>query len=286
MPSTEMTSKLLATAIEAAREAGGILQDWVSRFSVSEKGPQDLVTDADVASQEAILRKLKSAFPDHQFLGEEGLDQTSVDSPYRWIIDPLDGTSNYVHQFPYYAVSIGLEYEGQPFLGVIYDPTRDEMFTGVVGGEAFCNNHKLSLTVSTPLSEALVVASLPRCADENDPAVKRFLKLLPLAQHVQRTGSAALNLAYIAANRIDGFWSTSLKPWDQAAGVAILLAAGGQVTKLDGSSFIMDEPDLLASSNQILQEELTRQLPRACVEQNEQESRLFRMDSWQAARLP
>ncbi|MAT16038.1 MAG: inositol monophosphatase [Planctomyces sp.] len=251
---------LMKAAIDAAREAGGILQDWTTRFSVSEKGPQDLVTDADFASQKAILSSLQGKFPDHQFLGEEGLSQTDGDSPFRWIIDPLDGTSNYVHRFPFYAVSIGLTYEGQPYLGVIYDPTRDEMFTGIVGTGAYCNDVEMKLTTSTPLSEALVVASLPRCADYSDPAVKRFLNVLPLAQHLQRTGSAALNLAYVAAGRLDGFWSTSLKPWDQAGGAAILLAAGGVVTRLNGDPFHVDHPDLLACSDEQLRNDLTAQL--------------------------
>lgn len=255
-----ITPELMKAAIAAAREAGDILQDWVSRFSVSEKGPQDLVTDADLASQKAIFALLRERFPDHQYLGEEGLSETEGNSPFRWIIDPLDGTSNYVHRFPFYAVSIGLEYDGQPYLGVIYDPTRDEMFTGIVGQGAYCNDDELVLKGSTPLSEALVVASLPRCADRTDPAVARFLNVLPLAQHLQRTGSAALNLAYVAANRVDGFWSTSLKPWDQAAGVAILRAAGGVVTKLNGEPFDVDQPDLLACSDETLLSEMSGQL--------------------------
>ncbi|QDU79708.1 Inositol-1-monophosphatase [Polystyrenella longa] len=260
MNTHNVTPDLMKVAIASAREAGGILQDWVSHFSVSEKGPQDLVTDADLASQKAIQKYLQSRFPDHHYLGEEGLSQTEGKSPFRWIIDPLDGTSNYVHQFPFYAVSIGLEYEGKPYLGVIYDPNRDEMFTGIVGEGAYCNDVEMKLSQATPLSESLVVASLPRCADRTDPAVARFLNILPLAQHVQRTGSAALNLAYVAANRLDGFWSTSLKPWDQSAGVAILLAAGGVVTKMDSSPFDVDCPDLLACSNPTLQSELSEQL--------------------------
>ncbi|MCA9041816.1 MAG: inositol monophosphatase, partial [Planctomycetaceae bacterium] len=186
--------------------------------------------------------------------------QTDSRSPFRWIIDPLDGTSNYVHRFPFYAVSIGLTYEEEPYLGVIYDPTRDEMYSGVVGSGAHCNEVELTVNPSTTLSEALVVASLPRCADRDDPAVARFLNVLPLAQHLQRTGSAALNLAYVAAGRLDGFWSTSLKPWDQAAGVAILQAAGGVVTKLNGDTFDVDCPDLLACSGTILQQELSQEL--------------------------
>jgi len=258
---TDMHNELMETAQRAARQAGGILEEWVGKFSVSEKGPADLVTDADVASQNAIQAIIRERYPDHQILGEEGLDEGNTESAFRWIIDPLDGTSNYVHQYPFYAVSIGLEYEGEMLLGVIYDPKRDEMFSGIVGEGAFCNDTPLQTGADKPLNEALVVASLPRATDHTNPAVARFLKVLPLAQHLQRTGSAALNLAYVAANRSDAFWSTSLKPWDQAAGVAIVRAAGGCVTQIDGADFKVDSPDLLSSTNEQLHQELNAVLP-------------------------
>lgn len=261
MDITAMHAELMETALTAARKAGEILEDWVGKFSVSEKGPADLVTDADVASQTAIHSIIREKYDDHQILGEEGLEEGASESPFRWIIDPLDGTSNYVHQYPFYAVSIGLEFQGEMLLGVIFDPKRNEMFSGIVGEGAFLNDMPISLEASKALSESLVVASLPRATDHTNPAVARFLKVLPLAQHLQRTGSAALNLAYVASGRADAFWSTSLKPWDQAAGVAIVRAAGGVVTKIDGADFDVDAPDLLSSTNQPLQQELVEVLP-------------------------
>jgi len=256
---------LVNIGVSAARKAGNIILrslDKVDSLEVQQKGFNDFVTQVDKACEEEIIYVIKKAYPDHAILGEEsGLTKSRNLTPITWIIDPLDGTSNYVHQYPFYAVSIGLEYEGEMLLGVIYDPKRDEMFSGIVGKGAFCNDTPLQTGADKPLNEALVVASLPRATDHTNPAVARFLKVLPLAQHLQRTGSAALNLAYVAANRSDAFWSTSLKPWDQAAGVAIVRAAGGCVTQIDGADFNVDSPDLLSSTNEQLHQELNSVLP-------------------------
>jgi myo-inositol-1(or 4)-monophosphatase len=251
--------EFLRTAEEAARMAGAVLEDWASRFSVSEKSRSNLVTEADFASQELIHTHIKSRFPDHGFLGEEGLDQPNPDSSYRWIIDPLDGTSNYVHRFPYYGVSIALERAGELLIGVIFDPNRDEMFTAVQGRGARLNGKPISPTDVSALKNAMVVASLPvGTRGSGDPAVARFLKVLPIAQSLQRTGSAALNLAYVACGRMELYWSTSLKPWDMAAGALIVREAGGRVTRLDDSAFCVDEPEILASNGTGLHQEFCR----------------------------
>ncbi len=245
----------LSIAEEAARLAGEVLEDWASRFTVSEKSRANLVTEADFASQELIHKHIKSHFPEHGFLGEEGLDQPNPNSPYRWIIDPLDGTSNYVHRFPYYGVSIALEEAGELLAGVVFDPNRNEMFTALRGQGAKLNSTPISPTDVDALSRAMVVASLPVGTNGNDPAVARFLKILPLAQSLQRTGSAALNLAYVACGRIELYWSGSLKPWDMAAGALIVREAGGKVTRLDDSPFVVDEPEILASNGTDLHRE-------------------------------
>jgi len=250
------------TASEAARAAGDVLQQWAHKFTVREKGPANLVTEADFAAQETIVRLIRSRFPDHGFLGEEGLDESPRNQAFRWIIDPLDGTSNYVHRFPYYAVSIGLEYEGQIVLGVIFDPNRDELFAAERKKGASLNGRAIRPSAVTALAQAFVVASLPSAIDARDLSVLRLLRVLPHAQSLQRTGSAALNLAYVACGRIDGFWSSSLKPWDVAAGSLIVTEAGGAISRMDGGPFDPMLPDLLATNGSALARELQQLLTR------------------------
>jgi myo-inositol-1(or 4)-monophosphatase len=243
-------------AVQAARAGGKVLQDWATRFTVREKGPANLVTEADFASQETIVGVIRSRFPDHGLLGEEGLDQAPRGEAYRWIIDPLDGTANYVHGFPYFAVSIGLARDDEMLVGVIYDPTRDEMFVALRGKGAFLNERPIQPSAVERLDKAFVVASLPSAVEADDPAVARMLRVLPCAQTVQRTGSAALNLVYVACGRIDAFWSTSLKPWDVAAGSLIVVEGGGAITTTGGAPFDQNVPDLLASNGSAIHSQL------------------------------
>lgn len=249
--------ELLETACEAARIGGAILQEWRHKFTAREKNPADLVTEADVASEKAIYEFVSDRFPDHRFLGEEGLDKGDPESPLRWIIDPLDGTSNYVHGFPYYAVSIGVEEQGELVAGAVYDPTRDEMFTAASGQGAHLNGEPITVSPQEDLAHALCMASLPVKSDRSHPAVQQFLRILEAAQHVQRTGSAALNLCGVACGRVEAFWSTSLKPWDMAAGAIIVQEAGGQVTTTGGDTFDVNEPDVLATNGSHLHNELS-----------------------------
>lgn len=253
---TDAETEYLKTAEEAARLGGALLLEWAGKFTVREKSRANLVTEADFASQKTIHEHIAGRFPDHGYLGEEGLATPASGSLFRWIIDPLDGTSNYVHGFPYYAVSIGLEHEGELILGVIFDPTRDEMFTAVRGAGAHLNGKPIMPTDTAQLVNAMAVASLPIAAKPDHPAVKCFLKVLPAAQTVQRTGSAALNLVYVASGRIDAFWSASLKPWDMAAGAVIVREAGGQVTNLEGNRFDVDQPSILATNGTALTSQL------------------------------
>ncbi len=247
---------LLETAEAAARIGGEVLREWADKFTAREKSPANLVTEADFASEKAIFEFIHARFPDHRFLGEEGLSRDEGNSPFRWIIDPLDGTSNYVHRFPYYAVSIGVEQEGVLVAGAVYDPSRDEMFSAAAGKGATVNGQPMRVSSQQDLSAALCMASLPVKTTRDDPAVQRFLRVLEAAQHVQRTGSAALNLASVAAGRVEAFWSTNLKPWDMAAGVLLVREAGGRVTRTGGGTFLVDEADLLASNGTPLHDEL------------------------------
>ncbi|MCA9079605.1 MAG: inositol monophosphatase [Planctomycetaceae bacterium] len=254
-------TEFLAAAQAAARLGGAILQEWSRKFTAREKSPANLVTEADLASEEAIAGYLLERFPDHQMLGEESLNRTG-NSPFRWIIDPLDGTSNYVHRFPYYAVSIGLEEAGELIAGAIYDPNRDEMFAAAKGQGATLNGESIRVSDESLLANAMCMASLPVKADRTHVAVRKFLNALEAAQSVQRSGSAALNLCSVACGRIEAFWSNSLKPWDMAAGVLIVREAGGAVTNTSGTLFDVNIPDLLATNGAGLHGELVDVLTR------------------------
>jgi len=249
-------AEFLRAAHEAARAGGRVLLDWAARFTVSEKGPADLVTEADLAAQSAIYALLLSRFPLHGFLGEEGLSRPAGGGGYRWVVDPLDGTTNYVHGFPYYAVSIALEKDQRLLLGVTYDPTRDEMFSAVRGQGATLNGRPIRCSRFAPLAKAMVIASFPPRVMPDSPAIQRFLTVLPFAQTIHRSGSSTLNMAYVAAGRLDGYWSTSLNPWDMAAGVVLIEEAGGKVTRLDGSPVQIDIPDLLCTNGTSIHDEL------------------------------
>ncbi len=242
------STQLIDAAETAARLGAKCLQEWVDEFRVSEKGRADLVTDADFASQKAIVNHICEHFPDHHMLGEEGLTREEGTSDYRWVIDPLDGTSNYVHGFPYYCVSIGLEFQGELVLGVVYDPNRDEMFSAFRDQGAKLNGKVINTSSIKSLDHAMLVASLPVGTNGRDIAVDRFLKVLPEAQALQRTGSAAINLCYVAMGRIEGYWSSNLKPWDMAAGVLICRESGGTVTSIEDESFTIEAPSLLATN--------------------------------------
>lgn len=258
--SATSADELLAIATEAAREAGVILKDWAGRFTVSEKSPANLVTEADLASQDKIHSLIHGRFRDHNFLGEEGLAETNSDSPWRWVIDPLDGTSNYVHGFPYYAVNIALQFGRELMVAVTLDPNREELFTAIRGRGAVVNGRPLRPTRVSILRDAMVVASLPVACRPEHYAVKQFLNVMPHVQTVQRTGSAALNLAYVAAGRMDAFWSSSLKPWDMAAGILLVQEAGGRATKMNGQPVDIEIPDLLSSNGSLIHDALQQLL--------------------------
>jgi myo-inositol-1(or 4)-monophosphatase len=255
-------SPYLKVCEQAARRGGAVLLDWVDRFAVREKGPADLVTEADLASQQAVKKILLETYPEHGFLGEEGGEATA-EAPFRWIVDPLDGTTNYVHQVPQYAVSVALEHEGRLIAGTVFDPVSGECFTAEAGLGAFLNGKRLKVSPIERLDRALVAASFPAKVRRGAAEIAQFVEVLLEAQAVRRTGSAALNLSYVAAGRFDAYWATETKTWDVAAGFLLIQEAGGLVTDLTGGPYVLDRPRFLAASTAPLHAHLVEMLDRA-----------------------
>lgn len=261
---------MLSVAVEAAKEAGKFLKFNIGKVKeIQRKVGQEtnLVTEIDRQSEQLIIGIIKRHFPQHDFLAEEGglrQGDSSVGgekkSEYRWIIDPLDGTVNYTHRFPCFAVSIGLEKNGEIILGVVYDPNFDELFTAEKGRGAFVNGKRLSVSKADVLIRSLLVTGFPyNIKDNPDHAIEHFINFLKEAQAVRRMGSAAIDLAYVAAGRIDGFWEVSLNPWDVAAGVLLVAEAGGKVTDFLGNPYSIYGKPILAS-NGVIHEEMIRVL--------------------------
>lgn len=252
-----VNKEFLMVCEDAARAAGGVLLDWSTRFSVREKGPADLVTEADVAAQEEIQRRILDKFPDHGFLGEESGGNINPGAAYRWIVDPLDGTTNYVHQVAYYCVSIALEYEGELIVGVIYDPVSKDCYTAIKGEGAFLNGTKrLETRDTTDLGEALVSTSISPRAQPDSAEMKDLAQIVSRCRTVRRMGSAALNLCQIAAGRFDAYWAENNKIWDVAAGFVILREAGGYIASLDGGELDMQDLKFIAACTPELHQEM------------------------------
>jgi myo-inositol-1(or 4)-monophosphatase len=236
---------------KAARAGGEAVQSWVGKFDVRKKGPADLVTQADFASQEAIRQEVLGAFPDHSLLGEEDDPRSSAAnlSPYRWVADPLDGTTNFVHGIPHYCVSLALEYQGEPLVGAIFNPIDGECFTAATGRGAWLNGKLIRTSQTTSISEALAVTGFPPQVKPDSPDFLIFLKAIFCCQGVRRTGSAALNLSYLATGRYDVLWSFGTKIWDVAAGVLLIREAGGAVCSAQGTDYRLSDGPLFAAAN-------------------------------------
>lgn len=258
-----MSEQLLLEARDiaerAAREAGLLLNEMLSDFSVLEKGPKDLVTNADLAAQAVIEKAIVGHFPSHVFVGEESdgnwRDACGGDE-WTWLVDPLDGTTNYVHRFPGFAVSIGLIKGEELMLGVVYDPMADEMYCGVRGMGATLNGKCIKTSPCQKLNQALIAASFPPNITKESPEVGQFLEVLIHAQSLRRLGSAALNLCYVANGRLDGYWANHLKPWDVAAGMLIVAEAGGVLRGIRQPNRSVWQGELIAASTSQLAEEL------------------------------
>lgn len=250
---------------DAARQAGDVLRAYAGRIRWREKGRHDLVTEADIAAQERIFAVLRAAHPDHDLLGEEDLSAAksagaASSSPFRWVVDPLDGTTNYVHGLPYYSVSIALEHQGEIVCGVVYDPTADECFAAARGAGATLNGEKLQTSDCESLEAAMIAASFAANVPRGSAEVTRFIEVLHSCQALRRMGSAALNLCYVGCGRFDGYWATSVQRWDIAAGMLIALEAGGVITSLEGTPLDLAEPKIVATATPKLQAQLLKTL--------------------------
>ncbi|HZZ26634.1 MAG TPA: inositol monophosphatase family protein [Pirellulales bacterium] len=254
----------LPTCEHAARAGGQVLLDWIGRFAAREKAPADLVTEADVASQEEIRRILLTAYPKHAFLGEEGSPMGPADAEYRWLVDPLDGTTNYVHQIPHYCVSVALERQGELICGVVYDPVSQECFTAQAGRGAHRNGCKLAVSEVEQIDRAVVVVSLPPKMTPQSRELAEMLRMAVAAQAIRRTGSAALNLAYVAAGRFDAYWGGNTKPWDVAAGALLIHEAGGIITNYSGGPLDLNAPRFVAAATMPLHEQMLRLVGDKC----------------------
>jgi len=244
----------LSVCENAAKAGGDVLLRWTDRFTVREKGRGDLVTEADFQSQKIVREFLLGRFPHHGMLAEEDDPASGGASAagFRWVVDPLDGTMNYVHGVPHYAVSIALEHCGELLVGAVYDPCLDELFSAAAGQGARCNGKPIRSSNITDPDEALAVMGFPPGMAKDAPDLRVFLEVVTRCQGIRRTGSAALNLCYIAAGRFDFYWSFSTKIWDVAAGALILQEAGGEVTAPEGGPFDLESGQFLAAANEQL----------------------------------
>jgi myo-inositol-1(or 4)-monophosphatase len=240
--------KYVPAAAEIAREAGALLMDYFRRrVAVEYKGEADLVTAADRASETLIRDRIRALWPSHDILGEEeGLIDTGSD--YRWYVDPLDGTTNFAHEFPVFCVSMGLEHKGKLIAGVVYDPTRDEMFTAEAGMGAFLNQQRIHVSAIAKLSESLLATGFPSHKRHKNPNIFFYHQITLRTHGVRRAGSAALDLCSVAAGRFEGFWEFNLNPWDTAAGVLLVEEAGGRVTDFKGQPFHLNSRETVASN--------------------------------------
>jgi myo-inositol-1(or 4)-monophosphatase len=244
----------LDVATEAALAAGAILQKyWGNLEKVREKGrPGDLLTEADGAAEAVVLEILNRHFPDHQVLAEESGQQGDLASSYLWAIDPLDGTTNYAHQYPFFATSIGLLIDGVPQVGVIFDPFRQELFRAAKGLGATRNRQPIKVSSTSNLTHSLLVTGFAYDRRETaDNNYAEFCHLTHLSQGVRRSGAASLDLAYVACGRLDGYWERGLSPWDIAAGVAIVEEAGGAVTAYNQDPFDLKSGRILATNRHL-----------------------------------
>jgi myo-inositol-1(or 4)-monophosphatase len=238
----------LKTAMEIAREAGGLLLEHFRQpLEITYKRRSDLVTEADRRSETLIVERLRSYFPDHAIVAEEGGGQ-KTGSDYCWYVDPLDGTTNFAHGFPVFSVALGLAYHGEVVAGVVYDPTRDELFAAEGGAGAFLNGQRLRVSNTGDLAECLVATGFPPFATNHDLNIEFYFRFTQLTHGIRRAGSAALDLCSVAAGRFDGFWELKLNPWDKAAGSLLVKEAGGLVSGITGKPFNLLGDDVLASN--------------------------------------
>lgn len=245
---------MLNFAIETARDAGQVLLEKFGRkITITKKGDINLVTEADLASEALIIERIKSYFPKHSILAEEAGNAVTIGdgTTWKWIIDPLDGTTNFAHGYPCFCVTLALEHEGEIVVGVTFDPTRDELFAAERGQGASLNNKPIRVSETEELGNALIVTGFPYDIRDRENFARHLTDFLLSSRGVRRDGSAAIDLAYVACGRFDGFWEEGLNAWDVAAGVLLIEEAGGQVSYYDGSPFSVYTPPICASNGLI-----------------------------------
>lgn len=251
--------QIIIAAGEAALAGGAILKELYGKpHRITHKGAIDLVTEADVAAEEAIINHLQAKCPGVEFMAEESSrpPETMPEVP-TWIIDPLDGTTNFAHHFPWFATSIGYSEGGQVKAGVIYQPLLDELFLAVRGSGAWLNNKRIGVSKTADLQQALLATGFPYNIKEKAEEVMDVLgTILPRTQGVRRAGAAALDMAYVACGRLDGFWEINLKPWDTAAGLVLIEEAGGKISDFSGNTY-SPVGDEIVVSNSLLHDQLT-----------------------------
>lgn len=244
-------AEYLEAACEAARLAAVILEQWRSRFQVREKARFDLVTDADLASQRTIYEYLGARLPGHAFLGEEDAAASrkpGPEAPPTWIVDPIDGTTNYVHDCPMYCISIGLQVAGELVVGVVFDPTRPELFKAARGQGAWLNDRRMQVSSTDRLEEALLATGFPPDLRGQERTLDWWRYFSLRTRSLRRTGSTALNMAYVAAGRFDGYWAFDNHVWDVAGATVLVQEAGGIVSNVDGTAYDPYTPDAVASN--------------------------------------
>jgi myo-inositol-1(or 4)-monophosphatase len=246
---------MLNIAVKAARRAGQIINRAsldISGLKVSNKQQNDFVTEIDKAAEATIIDILLDTYPKHAILAEETGDSGATDSEYQWIIDPLDGTTNFIHGFPQYAVSIALRHKGVLSHAVVYDPGRNELFTASKGAGAFLNDKRIRVSKRAKIEEALIGTGFPyRSFEHIDAYLAIFKEMTRRAVGVRRPGAASLDLAYVAAGRLDGFWEFGLSPWDMAAGCLLITEAGGLVSDLAGETTFLDTGNIIAGTPKV-----------------------------------
>lgn len=243
---------MLDFAIDLAYRAAALARAGLEReHEVVEKGRANLVTETDRASETLVVNAIRERYPDHRIVTEEQ-GNFPGNSAYTWVIDPLDGTTNYAHGFPVFAVSLGLLHADEPLLGVVYDPLRNELFTAYRGQGAYCNGRRLEVSTTPKLRAALLTTGFPYDRfTQSDNNIAEFSRMLLQIQGIRRTGSAALDLCYVAAGRTDGHWELGLHPWDTAAGALLVAEAGGRLSDWQGQGWTVWNPRLIASNGLI-----------------------------------
>jgi myo-inositol-1(or 4)-monophosphatase len=253
-----MSSEFLPFIQQVARETGDLLLSHFGKVKIEYKGDVDVVTEADRAAEKLIVSRLSERWPGFNVLGEEGT-RSEVGSECRWYIDPLDGTTNFAHGYPVFCVSIALEKNGERIAGVVFDPTRNEMFAAEKGSGATLNGKRMHVSPTTNLGESLIATGFPSKKRHKNPNIHFYHHLTMQTHGIRRAGSAALDLAYVACGRFDGYWEFILNPWDTAAGVLLVQESGGIVTGVWGDAFDIASRDVVAS-NGVLQSALLREL--------------------------